>query len=415
MPTDQPDTLNLPRIERESPEWLADSRAIIAQLHRTSPLAASDEGIEVLTHNSARRVLSQDREFAPASGAVLSAVKEVPEHVELFLRDGLLPAIDRPRHTQIRRVLMSVFTARRVDQQRDLIRQTAQELIDEFIEIGEADFVADFTSRFPLRVVTKIIGVPHEDIPLFQEWTFRIGRLSDHPLGSTYPLVDEALAATAEYLHELIARRRAAPGDDFVTALLRAQETDGVLTEDEMIYNLVNLLMAGQDTTQLQLASALYLLGTHRDQWNDLTANPDLAINAVDESMRFEPSVRRLYRTPRSETEVEGHVFKPGDALVPNTEAANRDPRVFPEPDTFDIRRPNASQQLTFSIGPHFCLGAALSRAEQSEALAMLTQLIPDFAVTDDIDFRSSAHNFGGPERLVITFPAAPRKGVAKQ
>lgn len=415
MTSDRMDTLNLPRIERQSPEWLAGSRAIIAQLHNTSPLAVSDEGIEVLPHASVRRILSQDRDFAPASGAVLSAVKEVPEHVEFFLRDGLLPAIDRPRHTQIRRVLMSVFTARRVDQQRDLIRQTAQELIDDFIEAGQADFVADFTSKFPLRVVTKIMGVPHEDIPAFQEWTFRIGRLSDHPLGSTYPAVDEALAATAEYLRELIARRRAAPADDFVTALLRAQETEGVLTENEMVYNLVNLLMAGQDTTQLQLASALYLLGTHRDQWRHLMANPKLATNAVDESMRIEPSVRRLYRTPRSEIEVEGRVFAPGEALVANTEAANRDPRVFANPDTFDIRRANAGQQLTFSIGPHFCLGAALSRAEQSEALAMLTVLIPDFDVTDDVEFRSSAHNFGGPERLVIKFPAAGPEGATNR
>jgi len=338
---------------------------------------------------------------------------EVPEHIEVFLRDGLLPAIDGERHTRIRRVLMTVFTARRVDQQRELIRETARQLLNEFIEAGEADFVEDFTTRYPVRVVAKIIGVPAEDIPLFQEWTLMIGRIADHPIGSTHREVDAALAGMADYLRQLIESRRRQPADDFVTALLDAQQAEGQLSENEMLYNLVNLLMAGQDTTRLQLASALLLLGRNPGQWRRLIAEPGLAVNCVDEGMRLEPSVRRLYRTPRRAVQVEGYELDAGAPLVVNVQAANRDPRTFSDPGQFDIGRPNAGQQLTFSLGPHFCLGAALSRAEQAEALRMLTVAIPDFELTSDVELRSLAHNFGGPERLVITFPPRARSGNA--
>ena len=400
----------LPRVDRGSDAWLTDSLGVMRELQQASPIALSDEGYEILRYESARRVLHQDREFGPASAQVLSSMGQVPEHIEVFLRDGLLPAIDGERHSRIRRVLMTVFTARRVDRQRELIRQTGRQLLNEFIEAGRADFVEDFTTKYPVQVVTKIIGVPPEDIPLFQEWTLMIGRIADHPIGSTHPQVDAALAGMADYLRRLVESRRRQPKDDFVTALLDVQEVEGRLSENEMLYNLVNLLMAGQDTTRLQLASALLLLGRNPEQWRRLISQPELAVNCVNEGMRLEPSVRRLYRTPRDSAQIEGYELDAGAPLVVNVQAANRDPRVFSDPDTFDITRPNAGQQLTFSLGPHFCLGAALSRAEQAEALQMLAVSIPDFQLTSEVELRSLSHNFGGPERLVITFPPRARE-----
>jgi cytochrome P450 len=396
---------NLPRIDRGSPEYLADSNSVLRALQSAGPLARSAEGVEILRYDSARRALLQDREFAPGLAQILSAFGQVPEHIDIFLRDGLLPAMDGEKHTRIRRVLMKVFTARQVERERELIRNTAAGLLSEIIERGQADFVADFTTKYPVQVVSRVIGVPHEDIPMFQEWTLMIGRIADHPIGSTHPQVDTALAAMADYLRTLINSRRARPADDFVTALLDVQKVEGRLTENEMLYGLANLLMAGQDTTRLQLASAVMLLGRHRDQWRQLIADPTLAPGCVDEAMRLEPSVRRVYRVPRATVNVEGYELTAGTQLAVNVQAANRDPRVFTDPDRFDIRRSNSGQQLTFALGPHFCLGAALSRAEQAEALQLLARVKPDFELTEDFELRSSAHNFGGPERLGIAFP----------
>jgi cytochrome P450 len=398
----------LPSVDRDSPAWLADSGQVIDDLHRTSWLARSEVGYEFLSYDAVRMLL-QNRAFAPASSNALS-VGAVPEHVERFLRDGLLPAIDALRHQRIRRVLMSAFTARRIGEQRELIREAANALIDDFIEDGETDFVASFTTKLPIQVVSKIVGVPQEDIPTFQEWTLAIGHLGDHPLGSGYLVVERGLEAMVEYFSHLIEQRRRAPAKDLISAILQAQEGDEILTETEMIYNLVNLLMAGQDTTRYQLASAVLLFSRHPEQWRRLQADPPLAMNAVDEAMRICPAVRRTFRTPRETINVNGFTFQPGDVLVANMEAANRDPATFPDPGKFDIGRSNASEQLTFSLGPHFCLGAALSRTEQAEVLALMTVRLPEFEVVGAPEIVSSANTMGGPERLTIRFAPGPRQ-----
>lgn len=391
--------------------WLSDSGAVIAQLHQDGWIAQSESGLEILSHPMVSRVL-QGKEFRPGILEALSA-GEVPSGIKRFLLDGLLPAIDGERHKRIRRVLLRTFAARRIEDQRALMRSIAHRLIDSFIEDGEADLVAQFTHHYPIEVVAALIGVPSEDIAIFEQWTVAVGHFADHPIGVGYPSGEAGITGIIGYLERLMDARRQKPADDLMTTLIEAHESDQDITEPEILYNMVNLLMAGHDTTRLQLASAVHLLLTNPDQFDLLHNDMTLVSNTIEEAMRLRPAARRTFRFPREALVIDGVTLRPDKVLVANMEAANLDPNVFPDPSRFDIRRANANKNLTFGLGPHLCAGAGLARAEMDEALAIIVQRLDGLKLNGEARFNPNSAFMGGPESLPIAFRKSQPIGVS--
>lgn len=400
-PADFVDHLDLPFLDRASDDWQVHTLSTLALLRERSWLARSELGIEVLTHRE-NEAMNRDRRIAPDLLAFFAGLG-IEGHVLRFVNDGLLPGFHGERHERVRKVLMRAFTVRRIDQERATMSAVANALLDEAVDANVFDVVADFSHRYPVEVICRLLGVPVEDIPQFERWTLSIGHLGDSPLGSGFRAAEEGAAGLAAYFAALVDERTKSPQDDFISTLIEVQAAGDRLTHDEMIYNLVNLLMAGHETTRFQFASLVSLLLQHRGQWVDLVGDPALAPGAVDEALRMRPAVRVLIRTPTEPVRYRDVVFPSGARIVTNMFAANHDPEVFPSPHAFDIRRPNASRHLTFGLGAHLCLGQALARAEMTEALSTLVRRAPQLRLAADPVEGDLAAMTGGVEQLLVT------------
>lgn len=389
---------DLPWLDLESKEWMQDPIGVSAGLHAQGWLARSSRGIEVLSHSACREFLQDERMSNPHLDLFRGA--GAGEWLLEFVENGLLPTMEGEKHARIRRVLSKAFLRRRIDEQRDVMREVANRLVDRLIEAGEFDFVEQFARWYPIEVVCRLLGVPVEDIPQFADWVLTIGHFVDHPLGSGFSQAEVAIQEMATYVDDLVEVRRRKPQDDFISTLIEVQDSEGRLSREELQHNLVNLLFAGQDTTQYQLSWALKMFADYPGEWKRLVLERGLEANAADEVLRIHPVVRLVPRTPAEEFWHRGFLFKPGDVINLNFYAANHDPDVFPNPSGFDISRPNANRHLTFSFGAHVCLGAALARAEMVEAFDVLADRMPDFELSGAATLSSPSDRLGGVLRL---------------
>ena len=216
------------------------------------------------------------------------------------------------------------------------------------------------------------------------------------------------------YTRQLIAERRAKPDDDLLTALIAAEEAGDKLSNDELVMMVNAVIVAGTDTTRNQLGCAVSLLAEHPDQWALLAERPELAGRAVEESMRFFGAVRGTARFASCDIEYRDIVFPAGTFISLDLCEANRQGDHFPEPDRFDITSPApAFPQLTFGSGIHYCLGAALARAELQEALPLLAQRMPNLRIDGHVTWKPDGVGIFGPAHMPITFDAGLISGSA--
>jgi len=394
--------LALPYLDYESHEYRADPASVVRAARERIWLARSVRGYEVLSYETCSQ-LTLDKEHLDGAGSAYYRQQDASDLIIEYASEGMLPLMPWIRHDPIRRVLQLAFSASRVRQLRPVMRACAEGLLDAHTVSGELDLVADFNDAYPIEVVCRLLGVPVADIPLFKEWTVSLARLSYHPIGPYRGEIDRALRGLYEYFRDLVARRRAVPAHDFVTAIIEAESDPGNadrLSEGEMFGALVNLLFAGHDTTRLQLGSAVALLMQNRTQWDALVENPDLATAAIDESMRLQPSLHTILRTVTQDLVIDDIHFSPGTPIALNIFAANRDPAMFPNPDEFDLTRANATKHLTFGRGHRLCLGHALARAEMTEALQVLATRFPDMHLVESSAFSGSSAATQGLEMI---------------
>ena len=206
-----------------------------------------------------------------------------------------------------------------------------------------------------------------------------------------------------DYVDEMIARRRHTLTDDLLSDLIRAEEDGDRLNADELRMLAAGLLLAGTDTTRNQVAASVDVFCDHPDQWALLGKRPELAPNAVEETMRHSPIACGTLRTVAEDTELAGYLFPAGTFVVVNTFAANRDTAVYNDPDRFDISREGAPAVLTFGGGIHYCLGANLARLELAEALKVLARRMPDPVRTGPAPWKPML-GLSGPTALPIEF-----------
>jgi cytochrome P450 len=293
---------------------------------------------------------------------------------------------DPPEHTRVRRLVMKAFTPARVERLEPYIRQVVGELLDAMAAHGgPVDLNEALAFPLPIRVICHLLGVPDGDTELFRQWT-------DHFLSvGRYPgeQVGRAMAEMSRYIGELVAHKREHPGDDLVSALIRVRdEEDGRLTEHELHWWCRLLLLVGYETTATQLGGGVAMLLRHPDQLALLRADPSLLPNAIEELLRWKlvGSSLSMLRYATDDIPVGDVVIAKGTSVIPAADSANQDGSEFSEPCRFDITRVNAAAHLTFSLGPHFCIGASLARAELRLATAALFDRFPALRLAVPVD-----------------------------
>ncbi|HEU5334138.1 MAG TPA: cytochrome P450 [Actinocrinis sp.] len=312
--------------------------------------------------------------------------------------------LDPPEHARVRRLVSREFTPRRVALLRPRIRERAEALLDEMVRKGPpTDLVRAYSLPLPLSVICELLGVPYEDWTVFTEWSSAL-------LATTGPAPERVAAGLASlrgYMSGLVAAKRAAPGDDLLSALVQSRDQDdGSLDEEELVYLGISLLMAGHETTANQLSNSVFaLLTRHRALAADL-CDPERAPRAVDELLRlYMPGDEALLRIALEDVRLGGTVVPAGSGVLPSVAAANRDRLQFDAPAECDPDRPS-NPHLAFGHGIHFCLGAGLARAEVEIALGALLRRLPDLrlAVEPESVRRTAGLLVTGVEALPIAW-----------
>ena len=323
-----------------------------------------------------------------------------PAHLANFYAVDDLSLLDRepPAHTRLRGLVLRAFTSRRVGGMAPEISALAHRLIDA-IEAPEFDLLPAFAERLPVVVIARLLGVPEAMGSELLAWSHAM--LAIYQARRDRAVEERADAAAREfaaYLRELVAERRGRPADDLISHLVAAESDDGRLTTDETIATCILLLNAGHEATVNTIGNAVLALLTATDDPARHATAPAIAAT-VEEALRFDPPLHLFTRIAREDVELFGHRFAAGDTVGCLLGAAGRDPARFADPESFDPRRPNASEHLAFGAGRHFCLGAPLARLELAVALPVLFERLPRLRIERPPVFVDRYH-FRGLEAL---------------
>ncbi|WP_243712958.1 cytochrome P450 [Actinomadura sp. 6K520] len=288
-------------------------------------------------------------------------------------------ALDPPRHTRMRALVSKGFTPRRVKEMGDGIRALARRHLEPALDRREFDFVSDFAGLLPMDVISEMMGVPEAD-------RVEVRRLADlvvhreEGLNDVPPAGMDAALTLVGYYQDMVAERRRRPADDLTSALLDAEIDGDRLDDREIIAFLFLMVVAGNETTTKLLANALYWGSQNPEQAAKPFGDPGRVDDWVEETLRYDTSSQMLARLVTRDIELHGQRVPEGDRMLLLVGSANRDPRVFPDADAYDLDR-DTSQLVSFGGGRHFCLGANLARLEARIALGELVRHVSSFEV----------------------------------
>jgi cytochrome P450 len=262
--------------------------------------------------------------------------------------------------------------------------------------------MAAVAEHYPIEVMCHVLGVPAGDHEMFAKWNKAITWALSFNLGEHRDEVQWGMTHMQDYVSGLMDDRRRSPQEDMISALVQAREADDRLSDDEVRMMIAALLFAGYDTTRNQLGLAVFLFASFPAQWKLLRDDPALAVNAVEETMRYRGAVGAIPRVTVDRVELDGYAIDAGTVLTLSSSAANHDPAAYENPWDFDITA-EGEPHLTFGGGPHYCLGASLARAEMQEALPILAATFPNVALDGEPAWRPPMGIFG-PEILPIRY-----------
>ena len=375
-----------------SPAMLDDPYAIFRQLRDQDPVHWNGlTNVWLLTRHADVAAAIQDRRvgstpspegrFArPLAPEELGAVMAVVPYLMMFMQ-----GMDPPAHTRQRALVQQAFTPRTIERLRPRAAQLVAEALDRAAAAGEIELMGELAGPLPATLIMEMLGIPADGQATV--------RAAARTISEFLALVDPApgqlaaiagrLADFAGYLAPLLAERRERPQDDLLSALVAAEHDGERLGEPELLVLTTMLLFAGHETTTNLIGNGALALARHPEQWALLRGNPDLVAPAIEEMLRHDPPVQLVPRWVREPLELGGKRLEPGQRLLLNFAAANRDPAFVPDPDRFDITRPPL-RHLAFGQGLHFCLGAALARLEAHAVFSALVRRFSAIALDPD-------------------------------
>ena len=311
-------------------------------------------------------------------------------------------AMEGKKHWEHRNLVSAAFKSKSLLRwEPEIVRPVVNALIDEFIGVGEADLVKDFTFEFPTRVISKLLGLPEDDLPWFRK---RAVELISYTV--KHKRAFEASAALKDHFLQQIEQRRSKPTEDIIGDLVNA-EIDGEKLSDEAIYSFLRLLLpAGLETTYRSSGNLLYLLLSHPDQFQAVQEDHELIAPAIEEGLRFETPLTTVQRYAMEDTEVEGVALPAGAVVDVCIGSANRDERRWERSEQFDIFR-KRTPHLSFAAGEHTCMGLHLARMETRVALESLLTRLTDIKLITDDNPHIWGQPFRSPTAIPVTFDAA--------
>lgn len=361
-----------------------DPYPLLEQVRERGPLHRSALGTWVTADYKLASKVLRDRRF----GVRRTNGEKAIEFMEF---DNSMLGMDPPDHTRLRRVAMTSLNPRNMERWRPRADQYCDELFDDVLAgRGEFNFMTAFAQQLPLRIISDMVGIPEEYRPEF----FRLSRRMAYLLDGVATVevaedVGRAIQDMTVMFEDIIAVRRSAPRDDLISDLLPAVD-DGRLTMAEMVPLCMFLPLAGTETTVNLIGNATLAMLDHPEQWERFKAEPELAPAVIQETLRYDTPVQQYRRIVQEDLELAGHHLPADSELAICAGAANRDPAIYPDPARFDIARPPGREVLSFSLGTHFCLGAALARLEAEVALAAVARRLPNLRQVGPIRRRDS-------------------------
>ena len=292
---------------------------------------------------------------------------------------------DPPRHTRLRKLVDYAFRPRAVERMRGWIASLVDELVEELGDERELDFMERFASPLPVRVICDLFGVPHENRSDLTRWSEDILTLVFGAMHNAdrHERAERSLREFSDFLRGVIAERRVRPGEDLISDLVRAEERDDVLEEEEIVATCVLLLFAGHETTRNLLANGLKAILERGPAREALVSDPARMPDAVEEILRFDGPTKAMWRQVVAPVEYGGHRIEPGERVLLVQASANRDPRRFDHPETFDIAR-TSNRHVGFGYSIHYCLGAAIARLEGALGLGAFLERFPKVSLATD-------------------------------
>lgn len=373
------------------PQVTADPYPAYRTVRERGPFVATRMGAYTARHDVVERVL-RDPAFGhgTASSAQgqprgLVAAALLPPVVDDLI-DPVGPesiiGMDPPDHTRLRRLVAKVFTPRAIEALRPRVEALADQLLGPAARRGSFDLMTDFAGALPVLAICEVLGIPVTDRQRFKAWGNDVATALDLTTPSPgQRRAQVALRALHAYFADLFAARRRDPGDDLLSELLQVEEQGDSLTGRELMATCLLLLLAGFETTVNLLGNGTLALLREPEQLALLREDPARIPGAVEELLRYDAPVQLTGRLALRDAEVGGVELPAGTFVVTLLGGANRDPAVFPDPDTLDVLRPNARRHLSFAAGPHHCLGAALARLEGEVGLAALLEHAPGLSL----------------------------------
>ena len=373
------------RLTALDPEFREDPYPILAEIRRREPIHRDEELGRVLftRHDDVARILrdpdywSDPRKGVPDGFARRFLVRNMDEEPNMLLMDD-------PGHRRLRELVRHPFAPRAVARWTERVRAVATRVIDSARpnERGEIDLIAAIANPIPTVVIAELLGIDPEQHDRFKAWSDAVVKTAFSPIAAPEDVAaaDAAREALGGFFLGEIERRRSAPGDDLVSAMVSAEAAGDRLSNEEIVSLCTLLLLAGNVTTSDLIGNAVRALLRHPAELAKLRAQPGLMANTIEEALRYDSPVTNSGRIAHRAFEYDGVKIREGESLIVSTAAANRDPAIYPDPDRFDIEREDTHHQA-FGGGRHFCLGAHLARLEASETLAVLLGRFPRLAI----------------------------------
>ncbi|HWJ63135.1 MAG TPA: cytochrome P450 [Acidimicrobiales bacterium] len=375
-------TATAPTIDANTldPAFWADLDAMHATFRaarRNGPLAwdAANRLWVVLGHAAIQAVEGNSRVFVSGQG------------YRSFFAEGEdnMISLDDPQHADQRKLVARRFTPKAVRQLEPYLRALITELVDGF-DPARVDVVAQLAAPLPARLTAHLLGFPEDRWPDIQTWSERLMRYDQaiDDLDAAQGFMD-AIGEFSALLFPTEAARKAEPQDDLISVWAHA-EAAGCPYTAQMLVNETGLVISGgAETTRTVISRGLATLAEHPDQWEAMAADPGLVPGAVEELIRWVTPLNNFFRTATADIEVAGVPIAAGDRILLAYPSANRDERIFTDPDSFDIRR-SPNPQIAFGFGTHFCLGASLARFELALLFTELTRRFTDLRVVEAPD-----------------------------
>jgi cytochrome P450 len=355
-------------------------------------LAAGPFGYLVLDHEAGEFFLRTKHAVFPGlTLAQLFGIEVGPLHEEIV---NNIINVNGNAHRRLRNLVNPALSPRAVERYRPAMRGFLEQLLAAISADGSCEFIQTFAKPYPSLVIADVMGAPLSDAPRLYHWSNMIQRQFDPAsLTTGRSEIELAVSEFYAYVDDLIPDRRAAPGDDLISALILAEEAGDRLTDNELRNLILNILVGGVDTSQSQLGHAVRLLAEHPDQWQALREDArGLALAAVDEAVRYEPITPFTARILTSELEYRGVTFPENTIVLISAWHANRSGAE----DRFDIAAGRGGARvLTFGAGIHYCVGANLARTEMQEALAFLAARVEAIELDGQPEFGTPSGIYG--------------------